>query len=164
MRGHWAKEITFLHLGEFSLAIEHFEKALLRYDPERHRHDSFRYAQNPGVAMRCFASWALWFLGKPDQALTTIKEAVTLARTSLEPNSLAPAYFFAAILHQLRREERMAQEYAEAAIAVSAEHGLVLYQALATTALGWALFSQGRQGEGIKLMREGLAAHEATGA
>ena len=164
MRGHWAKEITFMHLGEFSLAIEHFEKALIRYDPERHRHDSFRYAQNPAVAMRCFASWALWFLGKPDQALTRINEAVTLASTSSEPNSLAPAYFFAAILYQLRREDRMAQEYAEAAIAVSAEHGLVLYQALATTARGWALFNQGRRDEGIELMRQGLAGHEATGA
>ncbi|HKA20549.1 MAG TPA: AAA family ATPase [Blastocatellia bacterium] len=164
MRGHWAKEITFLHLGEFSLAIEHFERALLRYDPERHRHDSFQYAQNPAVAMRCFASWALWFLGKPDEALTRIDEAVTLARTSSEPNSLAPAYFFAAILYQLRREDRMAQEYAEEALAVSAEHGLVLYQALATTARGWALFSQGRRDEGIGLMKHGLAAHEATGA
>jgi predicted ATPase len=164
LRGHWAKEITFLHLGEFSMAIEHFEKALLRYDPERHRHDSFQYAQNPAVGMRCFASWALWFLGKPDEALTRIEEAVTLARTSSEPNSLAPAYFFAAILYQLRREDRMAQEYAEEAIAVSAEHGLVLYQALATTARGWALFSQGRRDEGIELMRNGLAAHEATGA
>ena len=164
MRGHWAKEITFLHLGEFSLAIEHFEKALLRYDPERHRHDSFRYAQNPAVAMRCFASWALWFLGKPDQALTRINEAVTLARTSSEPNSMAPAYFFAAILYQLRREDQVAQEYAEEGIAVSAEHGLVLYQALSTTARGWALFNQGWRDEGIELMRHGLAAHEATGA
>jgi predicted ATPase len=153
-----------MHLGEFFRSIEHFEKALQRYDPERHRHDSCRYAQNPAVAMRCFAAWALWFLGKPNEALSTMNEAVTLARSSFEPNSIAPAYFFAAILHQLRREFQLAQECAEAAIAVAAEHGLVLYQALATTARGWALFNQGSKTKGIEQMRQGLAAHQATGA
>ena len=59
MRGHWAMEITHLHLGQCSLAIDHFEKALRLYDPERHLDDAFLYAQNPGVAMRCFAAWAL---------------------------------------------------------------------------------------------------------
>ena len=71
--------------------------------------------------------------------------------------------FFAAVLHQFRREPALAQEHAEAAIAVSLEHGLVLYQAMATLARGWALFNQGRQGEGIAQMREGVAAHRATG-
>jgi predicted ATPase/DNA-binding winged helix-turn-helix (wHTH) protein len=163
MRGHWRMEITFMQLGEFALAMEHFEKAFSLYDPECHLDDAFLYAQNPGVAMRCFAAWALWFLGQPDQASHRMQEALTLARELCEPNGLAQAFFFAAILHQLRREERMAQEHAEAAIAVSREHGLVLYQAMATITRGWALIEQGRQEEAIEQMRQGLAAHQATG-
>jgi predicted ATPase len=163
MRGHWAMEITFMHLGDFALAMEHFEKALLLYDPERHRDDAFRYAQNPGVAMRCFAAWALWFLGHPDQALELIQEALTLAHELSEPYGLAHALFFAAILHHLRREERKAQEHAEAALAVSSEHGLVLYQSMATITLGWALLEQGKREEALEQMRQGLAAHQATG-
>jgi DNA-binding winged helix-turn-helix (wHTH) protein/predicted ATPase len=161
MRGHWAMEITFMHLGEFGAAMEHFEKALLLYDPERHRDDAFRYAQNPGIAMRCFAAWALWFLGKPDQAMIRIQEALTLARELSEPYGLALAFFFAAILHQLRREERLAQERAEAALAVATEHGLALYQAMAQIALGWALNEQGHR-EGIEQMRQGIEGHRAT--
>src|SRR6185295_12146794 len=164
MRGHWAMEITFMHLGEFALSMEHFEKALSLYDHEQHFDDAFRYAQNPGVAMRCFAAWSLWFLGRPDQALDRVKEALTLARELSEPHVLAPALFSAAILHQLRREERLAQEHAEAAIAVSGEHGLVMYQALATMTRGWALIEQGWEEEAIEQMRQGLAAHQATGA
>ncbi|HSB09874.1 MAG TPA: AAA family ATPase [Blastocatellia bacterium] len=163
MRGHWAMEITFMHLGEFALAMEHFKKALSLYDHERHRDDALLYAQTPGVAMRCFAAWTLWFLGQPDQALERIQEAQTLARELSEPNGLAPAFFFAAILHQLRREARLAQECAEAALAVSREHGLVLYQAMATIIRGWALIEQGRQEEAIEQMSQGLAAHRATG-
>lgn len=163
MRGHWALEITFMHTGEFALAMEHYEKALALYDPERHRDDAFRYAQIPGVAMRCFAAWALWFLGRPDQALARMQEAVALAREQSDPHGLAPAYFFAAVLHQLSRDAPMAQEYAEAALAVSSEHGLVLYQAMATIARGWALFEQGQHEEAMAQMRQGLAAHRATG-
>jgi predicted ATPase len=164
MRGHWALEITFMHLGEFALAMEHFEKALSLYDHEQHLDDAFRYAQNPGVAMRCFAAWALWFLGQPDQALNRIQEALNLARELSEPYSLAQALFFAGVLHQLRREEWKAQEKAEAAIAVSSEHGLALYQAMSTATRGWALIEQEQQEEGIEQMVEGLAAHRLTGA
>ncbi len=163
MRGHLAMEITFLHQGEFTAAVEHFEKTLSRYDPERHRDDAFLYALNPGVVMRCFAAWALWFLGRPDAALTRIREALALAREVSEPHTLAHALFFAATLHQLRREARSAREHAEAAIEVSNEHGLVLYRALAMMARGWALFEDGPRDEAIGEMREGLAACRATG-
>ena len=163
LRGHLAMEVTFTHLGEFAQAIEHFTKALLLYDPERHLDDAFFYALNPGVAMRCFAAWSLWFLGQPDQSLERMHEALTVARELSEPHSLVHALFFAAILHQLRREERMAQEYAEAAIAVSTEHGLAMYQAMATITRGWALIEQGPEEEAIEQMRQGLAACQATG-
>ena len=163
MRGHIAMEITFFHLGEVARAGEHFEKALSLYDPERHRDDAFFYSQNPGVVMRCHAAWALWFLGQPDQALKRIKEALTLARELAEPHGLAHALFFAAVLYQLRREESMAQEHAESVISFSREHGLVMYQAMATIVRAWALLKQGRTEQAIEQMRQGLAALQATG-
>jgi len=164
MRGHWALETIYLHQGKLTLALEHYEKALALYDPDRHRDDPATYAQNPGVAMRCFAAWALWLVGLPDQALARIQEAVTLARESSDPHGLAQALFFAAIVHQLRQEELKAQENAEAAIAVCRERGLVLYQAMATATRGWALVLQDRQGEGFEQLGRGLTDHRLTGA
>ncbi|HET6962131.1 MAG TPA: AAA family ATPase, partial [Terriglobia bacterium] len=162
MRGHVAMETTFFHLGEFAQAREHFEKAFSLYDPEQHRDDAFFYSQNPGVIMRCHAAWALWFLGQPDEALNKINEALTLARELTEPHGLAHALFFAAILHQLRREEPMAQEHAEAVISFAREHGLVMYQAMATIVQAWALLKQGRTEQVVEQMRRGLAALQAT--
>jgi predicted ATPase/DNA-binding winged helix-turn-helix (wHTH) protein len=164
IRGHWALEITHLHIGQCSEAIDHFEKALRLYDPERHLDDAVLFALNLGVAMRCFAAWALWFLGYPDQASSRMQEALILARELSEPHSLAHALFFAATFHQLRREVRLAQEYADAAIAVSTEHKLMLYQAISTVMLGWAQVEQGGQEEAIERIRRGIAAHQATGA
>lgn len=162
-RGHVAVEATLMHQGEFGPAMDHFEKALSFYDPEQDRHDFFRYTQNPAVGMRCHGAWTLWFLGKPDQALELMKEALTVARDLSEPHGVAHTFYFAAVLHHFRREPRLSQEFAEASIDVSNEHGLVLYQASAKVLRGWALIEHGLQEDGIELMREGLAAHQATG-
>jgi len=164
MRGHWALEITFTHRGDFLLALEHFDKVLALYQPDQHRDDAFLYALNPGSTVRCFAAWALWFAGRPVQALVRIREAVTLARESSEPHSLAHALSFAAMLHQVRREPDMARQYAEATISVSREHGLVLYHAMAMIARGWALTLMSGSDAHLPQIREGLAAWESTGA
>jgi DNA-binding winged helix-turn-helix (wHTH) protein/predicted ATPase len=164
MRGHWAIGITFMHLGECSRTMEHFDKALSLYDPDQNHDDALLYAPNPGVAMRCFAAWSLWFLGRPDQAVEWSHDGLTLARRLSEPHSLAHALLFRAILHQLRREERLAEEHADAAIAVATEHGLVMYQAMATTARGWTQIGSGREEEAVEQIRQGLAAQQTTGA
>src|SRR5262249_55472138 len=89
MRAHLGMEVTALHLGEFASAIKHYEEALTVYDPAQHHDDAFLYTQNPGAAIRCFAAWALWFLGQPDQAMDRMQEALTMARELNEPHGLA---------------------------------------------------------------------------
>jgi DNA-binding winged helix-turn-helix (wHTH) protein/tetratricopeptide (TPR) repeat protein len=162
MRGHWALEITFTHIGNFELAVDHFQKALALYDPVLHRDDSFLYALNPGVAMPCFAAWALWFLGRTDEAVKRMDEAVSLAVELSEPHGLAHAQLFASVLHQFRGDHRTTQRYAEAVSELSQAHGLVLYGAMANVMKGWVLSEQGCEEEGIERMRNGLAALEVT--
>jgi len=138
MSGNWAMEITFTHLGEFALAIEHFEKALSLYDPKEYLEMASLYALSPGVAMPSFAALSLWYLGQPDESLARIREATALARELAEPHSLAHAFLFSSFVHQLRREQHLAHEHAEAVIAISIEHRLVMYQAMATVMAGWS--------------------------
>jgi DNA-binding winged helix-turn-helix (wHTH) protein/predicted ATPase len=157
-----AMEVTLIHLGEFVPAMEHCDRALSLYDPDRHRDDAFRYSQNSAVAAQSHAAWALWFVGQPDQALDRMQKALSLAHDLSEPHGLAHAYSFSAILHQLRREKRLAQEHAEAALAIATEHRLLLYQALATITRSWARIEPGQQEEAEEI-RRGLAAYQATG-
>ncbi len=163
MRGHWAMEVTFTHQGAFAPALDHFDRGLARYHPDRHRDDGYYYAMNPGVALRCFAAWSQWFLGRPDAAVECVGEAVTLARVLSEPPSLAHALLFAAMLHQLRREPARVREYAEAAIDLSREHDLGFYLAMAKVAHGWTLVGVNRQ-DAIVEMNDGIAGWSATGA
>jgi predicted ATPase len=163
LHGHWALEITFTHLGEFELALDHFQQALALYEPEQHREDSFLYALNPGVAMPCFAAWALWIIGETEESLQRIEEALSLAHELSEPHGLAHAFFFASFLHHLRRDAAKTLEFADAVIAVSVEHGLLMYHAMATVMRGWALGEQQQEDEAIATMYGGLAALRVTG-
>ncbi len=164
MRGHWAMEITCTHRGEFAQAVAHFERAIAAYEPDRHRDDAFLYALNPGVAMRCFAAWSMWFVGQVERALVVMQEGVALARELWEPHGLAHALVFASILHQLRGDRSIAFRYADEAITIASDHGLVLYLAMALVIRGWALIESGDRAAAIDHIRRGLAAWQTTGA
>ena len=58
----------------------------------------------------------------------------------------------------------MTHELAEAAVALSSEHGFVLCLAEATSLWGWALVVQGQAGVGIKQIQQGLATACTIGA
>src|SRR5262245_59414442 len=88
---------------------------------------AFVHGQDFAVGCLCRASHVLWFLGYPDQSFKKSQEALALAREVSHPHSLAYALVFAALLHQLRRQSRTAQEYTEAAITLSMDQGLPIW-------------------------------------
>ena len=172
LEAHYALGNTVNYLGEFTAARTHFAQGIALYDPQQHRSHAVRYGQDPGVVCRAYAGMTLWCLGYPDQALRWSHEALTLARELEQPFSLVYALFFAAMLHQFRREGPLTQERAEAGRALAAEQGFALWVAWGTFFRGWALTErspapgagQGQGEEGIAQMQQGLAAWRATGA
>jgi DNA-binding winged helix-turn-helix (wHTH) protein/tetratricopeptide (TPR) repeat protein len=163
MRGHWAMEITCTHQGDFGPALEHYVRALALYDDGERHHPNVD-PLNPGVAMRSFAAWCAWFVGQPDRGLTLIQEAVGIARELSEPHGLAHALASAALVHQLRGERRLAEQHADAIIALSDEHGLVLYQAMARVVRAWSQIGRGDDEAAAEEIRQGMAAWRSTGA
>ncbi|MBI3300989.1 MAG: hypothetical protein HYZ72_02775 [Deltaproteobacteria bacterium] len=155
---------TLVWLGEFAPAREHFKQNLALYDPQKHRSHAFLYGQDPGMVCLSYAAYALWYLGYPDQALKSSREAVALAQEMSLPFGLAYALDHAAQLRQLCRQGQATQEQAEAVMALSTEHGFPFYLARGTLLQGWALAEQGKGEEGLRQMHQGLAAWRATGA
>src|SRR5262249_35685536 len=123
---HRALGVTLLWQGELSLAQEHLEQGIALYDPQQPRPLAFVYGMDLGVTCRIYAAWVLWLLGYPDQATQRGQEGTTLAYEVSHPYSLSFALQFIANLHQFRREERLAQERAEAAMALSTEQGFAM--------------------------------------
>jgi len=161
---YWAQGVTLWILGEFAPAREHFEHGIVLYDPQQHRSHAFLYGLDSGVGCLIQGALVLWFLGYPEQALKRSHEALTLAQELSHLLSLVFALYFAAWLHQLRREVQATQERAEAVIALCNEQGFPLYLAGGTIQQGWTLAEQGQVGDGIALLRQGLAAWRTIGA
>jgi len=173
MEAHHALGVTLLALGEFSSALEHLTQAIEIYDDtdtEQRGSLALVYGQDSGVVCRSHAAWALWFLGRPDQARTRNEQALTLARGPTDPPlrphpySLAIALDFAAWLHQLSGERQKTQEFAREAIALSVENEFVFWILMGTILQGWALTEGDKIADGVAQMSQGLATYQATGA
>jgi class 3 adenylate cyclase/predicted ATPase len=154
----------FYFQGEFVSAREHFEQGIAVYDPQQHHTLAALYGTDPGEHSLVFIAYILWALGYPDQALKRIHEALTLTQKFSHPFSQAFVLNGVTAVHMSRRDALAAQEWAEATIALCAEQGFALILAAGTIIRGWALTEQGRGGEGIAQIHQGLTAWRATAA
>jgi class 3 adenylate cyclase/predicted ATPase len=161
---HHAIGVMWLYLGVLPAARQHLEEGSARYTPDQRRAPVFHIGQDPGVACRTFAAQTLWLLGYPAQALIGLHKALALAHELLHPFSLAFAWCRAAHAYQLRRDVPAVAEHAEAAVTLATEQGFTQWVALGTSLRGWALALQGQGEAGLALVRQGIAAWQATGA
>jgi class 3 adenylate cyclase/predicted ATPase len=151
--------------GELHAARIHLEQSLALYDPLKHHARAFFYGTNLQADSLAHLAHVLWLLGYPEQALQRGHEALSVAQAQepVHAFTLAHVANLIAVVHYLRREERLAQERAETARRLSSEHGFAAELGRGTILWGWALVVQG-QAEGLVQMHQGLAAYQATGA
>jgi len=163
MVGHWAMGVTSLYAGDPAAARAHLEQMAGRHG-QGDESAAVLFATDPIVACHFWMSWALWLLGRPDEAIGRSYEALALAERLGHPFSMAYALFTGTALLQFRREPQAALGWAEATIGLASRHGFSFFQGLGTVFRGWAMAEQGRANEGLALMEEGVAAARATGA
>jgi DNA-binding SARP family transcriptional activator/predicted ATPase len=159
----WLLGVYLLNMGELEPALEHLEHVIAFYDPQQHASLVATLAQDLGVSVLKWASWTLWLLGHPDQALERSREALALAKELDHSYTLGFALFVAAFFHQLRREDEAVRERNEAMLQLSTEKGFPLFVAGGTVLQGWTLAISGQAEAGITDMRQGLAALQAMG-
>jgi predicted ATPase len=149
---------TLAHMGELLLAQPHLQQGLALYDPRQHRsHVSLYGGHDPGVCCRYYLAMTLWGLGYPDQALTRIREAATLAQELTHPLTTALAVFFAAWLHLQRGEHRAAAEKAEAVVASGTTQGIAVWPEMASMLLAFLIVEEGRHADGIAQLQAWVA-------
>jgi TOMM system kinase/cyclase fusion protein len=164
LEAHFALGVSLLWLGEVVPARTHLEQGIALYDPQEHRALAPRAGIDLAVWCLSHAAQALWALGYPDQALRRNREALILAQGLSHPPSLAAVLFYVAYIHAYRRETQVAQEQAEAAMALASEQGFPQWLTVATMVRGWALAMRGQAEEGAAQIRQALAAWRAMGA
>jgi predicted ATPase/class 3 adenylate cyclase len=163
VEAHYVLGVTCFWLGEFDLARKYLERGIEQYDPHRHQSHIMLFGQDEGVVCLCRAAVDLWYLGYPDQALTRGTEALTLAQQLSHPASLAYVLYWLAFLYHQRRELQKTREWTDASMALSAEQGFGYWPPLGTILQGWMLSEDGEVTEGIRRIRDGLVALQASG-
>jgi predicted ATPase/predicted Ser/Thr protein kinase len=153
----------FLNVGELTKTLEYAQRMNAEYDPAKHGFLAHIFGFDVGILNRGFASWALWFLGYPDQARAEYVKAMEHSRQLGHPYTFAFALVGACEFYWFLREPENVARYLEELVAVSNEKGFVYWQAHAVFYLGEKLVLEGKIREGIAEMRRGLDIMLAVG-
>jgi predicted ATPase len=164
LQAYHAAWTTRLFRGEPVLSHTHTQAGRRLYEPERHRSHALVYgAHDPGVCTRYVAAWTGWMLGYPDQAQTSIDDALDLAERLGHPLSLLLALVFATVTDQFRRDPESAWQHLGLAETLAAEQRLVPFFD-ARVLRGGILTTQDTAADAVAQIREGLADRQKPGA
>lgn len=147
---------NYYWVGEFDLARQYLESAIRLSDKVPSALQIARYGEDVGISSRAFLSWVCWIQGDPDGARRMAEENIALARQLGHAHSLGYAMSFAAVLYRNLRQPELVAAVSQELLAHADKHGLLLWQAVAASHLGWALAASGNA-EGLEPIRQGVA-------
>jgi hypothetical protein len=110
-----------------------------------------------------YLGWTQWHLCYLDQSRISLEHALQSSANIQRPYTVTTIFGVAGMAFYLLRDYGRMFELAEALLAISAEHGITYYHALAKVHLGAALVGQGSTEEGMVHLTEGISAFTATG-
>jgi predicted ATPase len=158
LQAHHAAWPSFMVAGALATARHHIEKGVALYRREAHGRQALQYGgHDPGVCGYGSNAIIAAAMGYPDQAVAEIQKGLALARDLDHPPTLALAFWYAAELHQIRREPAKVEDYVSEVLPILAMHGSAVAVANATMLRGWARVMQGDTDHGLALTQEGLA-------
>ena len=165
VQAHYGHGTTLFHMGTLDAAREHLEAALAAYDPATHGEHRRAYGgYDPGVACALWLAWTLALLGRLEEAAARDREGFALAQRLGDPFSLAWAHYATGVSKQIFGDWAASETATAEAARLAEEHGFPYVLGMATAQRGWALIMQGNVAAGIAILREGVAAVDATGA
>ena len=163
LMAHRALGSAFFWTGELVTARSHLEQGMALYDKDRHRNYAYIYGQDPLLGCQAYATWALWILGYPDQALKLSEAALTWAQQLAHPFSMTFPLTWSVIVYRLRGEWQAALDRAQTLAALATEQGFQQLIGEATRLQGMLQAMLGNQA-GITQMLQGGAIRARTGA
>lgn len=152
------------YVGELQAACEAFERAV----------DVECLDADPGLVLPTgddvrihaftFLAMALWHLGRPDQAVRRMDEAIALARRQAHPYGLAFALVVGGYLAMFRRDPARATALSSEGLAIAMDKGYSYHMVMGGFVRGWALGEEGAGDEGLAAMQRSIEAARRAGA
>ncbi len=164
VEAHYVLGVTYHWQGNFTSARHHLEKALQPNSSHKHEAHITHYGQDPDVVCRIRLAMVLWKLGYPYQAKEEAEKALSLSEKLNHPFSRAYALHWCAWLHNLRGDVETTLEHSAISMEYSRKFQFPYFTTQSRILLGWAMFEQNRNSQGLEQMRSGLAHFRATGS
>ena len=163
-QAHHALGFTLLYLGELTAARVHLEQAVTFADRTVEDASTLQSGIAPGVTERNVLAQALWSLGYPDQSLQWSLEVRAKVQELEHSLSLATALFFAARIHNLRREMPAVLEQSTELVRFATDQGFGTWIACGNFMHGVAQVTQGKVEVSLDQMRQSLIDVLGTGS
>jgi serine/threonine protein kinase/predicted ATPase len=161
--GFSSRGITALYEGRLEDARALLERAMSLYGPDLHPTLAQSFGDESGLLPHFYHFWCLWLLGRPDEAVRKMEEAMRIVQGLPSPYVRVTGFLFEMILwHELRRPAEV-HRVAEQFVDLSREQKFPFFLALATCGSGWTLMHRGEPERGIEQIQEALESHRAIG-
>jgi class 3 adenylate cyclase/tetratricopeptide (TPR) repeat protein len=157
---HAAQMQARFYGGDLVSAEEHFARLSSCLEAAA----AFRKLPGAIVISMSYASLGAWMLGRADLARDRMAQAVSFARNTKNPYDLAFGLLFESWLYRWLREPQRVEAAAAQVLSISEKHGFPYCVHLVRHYMGWALAEVSKAGEGISLIRQGLAGMAEVGA
>jgi DNA-binding winged helix-turn-helix (wHTH) protein/tetratricopeptide (TPR) repeat protein len=164
LESHELLSCSLFHQGNFAGALRNATAAIHVADRGTDDPVLVGFGDNPGVASYHWEGLALWFLGKPDQALQSLHKAIELCGEQQLIYMHAASQAQLSRFHQLCRRVAPSLEHSRAALDIAERQGYPYHRAIALTLHGWGRVRLGEIGDGLDEIRLGLAMQDAAGA
>jgi predicted ATPase len=161
VEGHLVLGENIASLGDLHLGLEHLEKAIVAFDPKRHRVRRLGLGSNPGVVALNVSALYLWMLGFPERAHKRAEEAVALAQKLDHSFSMCYALFHYGYLNLWSGNTQAAQASGRRLMNLAAEHDFQIWSAIAACLSGAAMAGAGAINEGLALIEPGIIEYRA---
>jgi len=148
-----------LWLGELELAVEVFARSIAA--PESQSSTSALFGDSKAISFG-LSGWALWFLGYPDRALSSVRAAVERSRNAASLLALGWSLNSLAHIHYRRGEEAAARDAATEAMALADQHGFSFQFSVHAVWRGGARVKLGDPG-GLEDIESSLSTYASSG-
>jgi predicted ATPase/class 3 adenylate cyclase len=160
VEGHLVLGANLPATGDVRTGLDHLERAIALFDPDRHSSGPFRLGPSPGVVPYTASALFLWLLGYPDRSVERASGGLELARRLHHPFTLAYALFHVGFLDLWRREWELVRERASGVLEIAEEHDYQVWRALALVLEGVATTALGQPEEGLARSDQGIALYQ----
>lgn len=166
LQAHQSVGHCLFYQGEVRDAQSHYDEAVAGYDFSKHERQDYSVGDDPLVLVLTCRALSYWFLGRSDEACASAEEAVRHGKRLDHAPSLALAWTYGAVLHQLRSDVARAWEWSDRSLEITTAEGIPFWRDLSRIVRGWSIAQadDARRADGIELIREGIAGWGATGS